>query len=129
MMMDRKGILIMSVIGLVVGAVFFWDQVVGIFQGMSPLEAMKFIITFLLHVVVVTVLSYMLYTAPEIVKPWMRALKKRRSHRGTMTNGKQERAPRLNTDQMLRLYIAQQMSGRTKRDVPPSASDDIDIRY
>jgi len=124
----KKPFVIVLVIVLVIAAVIFYDQVLAIFQGMSALEAMQTILTFVLHVAVVTILSYVAFTLPEIVKPWLQALRwKRRSARRNriqpQADGRRQKVSRLTNDQMLRLLMMQSMN-KPRRDVPASPSQD-----
>ena len=129
--MDKKSVMILAMIGLVIGAVFFGDQVAGVFRGMSVLEAMKFIVTFILHVVVVTIASWALYTLPEILGPVTKLLKgHRRGQRNKRTEAPKVKTPRLSTDQMLRLYMMEQMNKGNRHDnAPTSVQDDIHLNY
>ena len=68
---------------LLVGALIFWRDVIALFAGMTPLEALQQIANYLLHVTVVTVCVWAATTLPELVKPWVRMLRKagRRRHK------------------------------------------------
>ena len=126
--------MILSIVVLVIGAVFFHDQVLAIFHGMTALEAMQTILTFVLHVVVVTILSYVAFTLPKIFKPWLQALRWKRhdARRNRLPRNQQAhspKGPRLTTDQLLRLYMMQSMN-KPRRDVPTSQSqDDIHLDF
>lgn len=89
----KKEYLIFLIILLVIGAILFFDQVLALFQGMSVLEAMQKILTFILHVVVVTIISYVAFTIPNIVKPWLRMIRRQqRTTRHRRRNPKQQPA-------------------------------------
>ena len=132
----KQPFLILLVMVLVVGAALFYDQVLAIFHGMSALEAMRTILTFVLHVAVVTIASYVAFTLPEIFKPWLQMLRwKRRaskrvphpqSHRHTP-----ERQKALTADQLLRLYMMQSLtkSRRPGPPAPPPSQDDIHLNF
>jgi len=75
--MKREYAVFISIV-LVAGAALFYDQILAIFGGMSVIESMKFIVTFLLHVTVGTICAYVLFGLPEIIKPWMRMLRQKR---------------------------------------------------
>jgi len=131
--MDKKGVLILSVIALVVGAVFFGDQVLSTFRGMSPLEAMKFIVTFILHITAGTIAAYMLYNLPEIFGPFVKLLKGGSSKRqmGRRTEApKVQKTPRWSTDQMMRMFIDRELTKGSGRKTPPTApQDDTQLRF
>jgi len=130
----KKSFLILAVVAVVIGATLFYDQVLAIFHGMSALEAMQTIVTFVLHVMVVTILSYVAFTLPEIFKPWLQALRwKRRAvrrNRGAQKiQGEKQKASRLTTDQIVKYLMAQTMS-KPRRDVPAaSPQDDIHLNF
>ena len=63
---------------LLIGAALFYDQIWAVFSGMSVMESMKFIATFILHVTVGTICAYVLFGLPEIIKPWVRLLRQKR---------------------------------------------------
>ena len=133
--MMKKTFLVFVMMTLVIGAVFFYDQVLAIFKGMTVLEAMKFIVTFVLHVAVTTICVYAVYTAPEIVKPWLKTLrmKRRMARRGHAAQPIQkQKSPRMSTDMLLRAYMLQQMAPKAGRSVSQSAPtphDDIHIEF
>ena len=76
-------ITILSLIALAAAALFY-KQVLAIFAGMSVMESLGMIVQFILHVAVGTIVVYGAATAPELIKPWMRALrqKQRAARRG-----------------------------------------------
>jgi hypothetical protein len=99
---------------LLIACVLFWKQVWGIFAGMSVLEAMNTIVTFILHVAVATIAAYAVTLVPEYVSPWLKALrwKRRQFRRGRASpvDVSAPRMPKLNgRDQML-LTLMRQMS-------------------
>lgn len=128
----NKPLMIFIMIALVIGAGLFSDQIAAIFHGMTPLQSLQFIWQFVLHVAVITIAVYVLQTLPEILKPWSKALglRWRQARRGGGMNvQKASRTPRFSTDQLMRMYIAKQMTGGQKRQDAPVSSDDIDIRF
>ncbi len=133
--MDKKGLMILSVIVLVIGAGIFGDQVSAIFHGMTPMESLKFIVTFILHVSVGTIAAYVAYTLPEIVKPWMRVLKRRRkadgrrrkAEGGRMKGTEVQRSRGLTTDALLRAYVMSTMPKANK--APPPPQDEVHIEF
>ena len=115
-------------LALTAGVALFWQDVLAVFRGMTVLESMKFIVTFILHVAAGTIAAYVLYTLPEIVNPWLRALKKsrRNGHRKTAVKIP---APRMTTDQLLRAYIMAQMQKRSTKSEPVMPGEDIRIEF
>jgi hypothetical protein len=110
---------LMIVLGFVlgIGGILFFDEVLSIFAGMSVLEAMRTIWTFVLHVVVTTVLGYVVIGLSEIVKPWVRMLrrsgraKNRVLRRGeTAPRVPSSRAPRMNKDAIIAWLASQKFS-------------------
>jgi hypothetical protein len=121
----KKEILLVLVLIALIGAALFYDQVWAFFRGMGPLEAIQMIWQFVLHVTVGTILAYVLYTLPEIVKPWLRVFRQKqrqarrlwRSGPNAQWKSQTPRAPRLNASQQFWLMMAR-ANGRTK---PPAA--------
>lgn len=104
----KGNLLIGLVIVAVVGGALFGDQVLALFAGMTALEALRTIVTFILHVAVATIASWAAFTLPELLKPWRRALrKKRRLARRQPTQVAAPRAPRMNYAALLRLLLTQ----------------------
>ena len=131
--MMKKNILIMAVIVLVIGVALFHEQVWALFRGMTPLESLKFIFNFVLHVVVVTIVSYIAYNLPEVVTPFLRLFKRnRRAARRNRSQGKPAsiRAPKLTTDMLLREYVLKQAMPKTGRgNQAPTVQDDIRLDF
>jgi Sec-independent protein translocase protein TatA len=73
----KQALLILSLIALAAAALF-WQQVWAIFDGMTVLESLEMIVQYILHVTVVTILMWGVTTLPELIKPWMRALRQKR---------------------------------------------------
>lgn len=76
----RKEILIFLGLIAVAGLALFFDDVLAYFNGMTPLEAIQQIFTFILHVTIGTVCGYVVFGLPAIVKPWVRMLRRNRRH-------------------------------------------------
>lgn len=74
----KKEILIFFGLIAVAGLAMFFDDVMAYFNGMTPLEAIKQIFTFVLHVTVGTVCGYVVFGLPAIAKPWMQMLRRKR---------------------------------------------------
>jgi hypothetical protein len=124
--MKRKDFMIVLVIIVLIGAFLFHDQILARFQGMSPMEAMKFIVSFVIHVAVATIVSNIAYTLPEFVKPWMMMMRtNRRRVRRQPTQQKQprQRSQRLTNEQILQLLTGLP-AGRAKHTVPKTQPPD-----
>jgi uncharacterized membrane protein YcjF (UPF0283 family) len=109
-----KNFMIVLTIILLIAVVLFWREVWGIFAGMSVLEAMNTIVTFILHVAVATIAVYALTLIPEYVMPWLKVFKiKQRQARKARRHGRipepTVKAPRLNANSMLISLLARQM--------------------
>jgi hypothetical protein len=81
--MIKNFTIIMTII-LVVAAGLFWREIWGVFSGMSVLQAMEQIVTFVLHIAVATIAVYAVTTLPELIKPWMKTFRwrQRQARRG-----------------------------------------------
>jgi len=125
-----KPVLIVLTFIALIGGLVFHDQVLAIFAGMTPLAALKLITDYVLHVAVVTVIGLVVFGLPEIVKPWLALLRrKRRSlRRGHVPSHTQEaapRAPRTNKDAAL-MWLASRLAQTNKAPTSsqtPSADD------
>lgn len=112
-----------------IGGLVFYDQVLALFAGMTPLAALKLITDYVLHVAIVTIIGMVVLGLPEIVKPWLGLLRrKRRSLRrgqpATHTTAA-PRTPRINKDAVL-MWLASRMAQSNKTPTPsqtPSADD------
>lgn len=112
-------------------AVMFWKQVLGVFAGMSVLEAMEFIVTFVLHVTVGTVAAYVAFGLPEIVKPWVRMFKQKRraQRRGRSVvnvSAPVEKAKRISAMQLLQMLAPEKA---IKREPTQAKSNDSTIQF
>lgn len=63
------------------GAALYWQEIAALFAGMTPLEILKQIASFALHVAWITILGFMVTTLPKMVRPWLRALKREGYHK------------------------------------------------
>lgn len=126
----RRFVLTVVILALIAGVMLFPDQVLAQFRGMTPLKAMKTIVTFILHVAVGTILAYAAYTLPEIVSPWLKALKRRLNGKKYKSTDfqKVQKTPRMSTDALMRAYMLQQMSGKSKP-VDSAPRDDTRIDF
>lgn len=114
----------MIVLGLVllVAAILFWDQIAAIFAGMTPLEAMQTIVQYILHVTVITIFGFLIFGLPEIIRPWIKMLKRGPKQWRSGPNAKWQKKPRLpklTAEERILLLLQQMQNSRTPR--PPSA--------
>lgn len=122
MKLTMKNAMIVLTVILLIAVVLFWRDVWSIFAGMSVLEAMNTIVTFILHVAVATIAAYAAMLIPEYIKPWMQALRwKQRQTRKARRHGRMPeqtiKAPRMNTNAVLMALLRSQMGSSTPR--PP----------
>ena len=90
----KKNVLIILIFVAVIGAILFQDLILNMFRDMGPLESIKVIWTFVLHVAVTTALAYGAYTIPEIIKPWLKTFRwKQRAIRHGRHEGKWQSGP------------------------------------
>lgn len=123
----KNSLLIVLGIVAVIGAALFGDQVLALFAGMSPLEALRMIVTFILQAAVATIAATIALGLPTWMKPWIRMLRrKRRAARGRESvRAVTPRAPRMNYAALLRGLLTQQNAPRTRPQPPMiSASHD-----
>lgn len=123
----KQAITILSLIALAAAALF-WQQVWSIFTGMTVLESLEMIVQFILHVAVGTIVVYGAATAPELIKPWMRALrqKRRAQRRGRVVM--QDKAPvmkqrKMSVDQLLAVLAPTQKIQKTTVQAPDERVD------
>lgn len=120
-----------------VGSLVFYDQVLSAFNGMSVIESIKVIWTFVLHVALGTVFAVILYQALELLDPLVKfsakmlQRKRRNLRRGRFTqkiqSPRQPHAgrPRIGKDQILYWMMSQLMKRtpsstyRNDRSEPP----------
>ena len=118
---------------LVVGAILFHEQVLAIFRGMSPLDAMQFIMKFVLHATVVTVLSYIVLSIPKMARPFFRMLRGRHRHRRERYTHQMKTArvksPHISNEQIIQLL--RQHGGRSRPEpianIQPSHDEKLDF--
>ena len=126
-----KPILIVLTFIALIGGLVFHDQVLAIFAGMTPLAALKLITDYVLHVAIVTIVGMMLFGLPEIIKPWLGMLRrKRRSLRrgqDTAHTTAAPRAPRTNKDAVL-MWLASRMVQTTKTPSQTPPVDDVQFK-
>lgn len=126
----NKHILIILLFVLGIGAAFYADDILAVFHGMGPLEALEFILNYVLHAAVVTIVAFVVMGLPTVLKPWLGLLRRKRKalRRGELPNRAPltPRIPRLNKDALL-AWLAGQMLKERHRRVPaqPQQSDDI----
>lgn len=114
-----------------IGGLVYFDQVLAIFHGMTPLAALKMITDYVLHVAVVTIIGFVVFGLPEIVKPWLRMMrrKQRSVRRGQVVMPQAPRAPRMNKDAVL-MWMASRMaqSDKAPRTVQTPPADDVNFK-
>jgi transposase len=71
--------LFVTIIILIAVALFF-PQIMNAMHGMSVIEMLQQAVGFVLHVIVVSILAYALYTANELIQPWIKTLKQKQHH-------------------------------------------------
>lgn len=110
-------LIVLTFIG-VIGGLVFYDQVLAVFDGMTPLESLRMIWSFVLHAVVTTILGYAgLLAYREIVLPGLRMLRQKRktTRRGRIQpKAAAPRAPRVNKDSLL-VWLASQLQRRESK--------------
>ncbi len=130
----KNFVIVLGVI-VVVAAALFWREVLGLFAGMSPLEAMQQIVTFILHVAVATIAAYAVMTVPELLKPWIQTFRSRqrqaRRGRGStaVRSVKTQGMPKLNKDKMLIALIQRQMQKQAKGGERPDEQEKIHFDF
>lgn len=97
----------------VLGALAFWREIAALFTGMPPLEILKQIASFALHVAWITILGFLATTLPKMVKPWLRTFRwkqrQMRRQRFSGSAGQRAKLPRINKDAMLMTFIEREM--------------------
>lgn len=73
--MNKTYLSFLALVG-VAGAAIFWQDVAAYFMGMSPLEALKTIVTYFLHLAIGTVAAVVVFGLPKVIQPWMRYFKR-----------------------------------------------------
>ena len=126
----KQMMIVLSLIALAAAALF-WKQVWGVFAGMTVLQSLEMIVQFILHVAVGTIVVYGVATAPELIKPWMRALrqKQRAQRRGRMivqTKEPVSKPRRLSTMELLQLMAPEKKIQQTPS-APPD--DRTELRF
>lgn len=128
-----KPILIVLTFIALIGGLVFHDQVLAIFAGMTPLAALKLITDYILHVAVVTVIGFVVFGLPEIVKPWLALLRRkrrslRRGHAPAHTQQAAQRAPRTNKDAVL-MWLAGRLAQMNKVPTPSQTPPADDVQF
>lgn len=120
-----KHLLIVIGFVLAIGGLLFADQVAEIFSGMTPLEAMGLIWTFVLRAVVMALIGYAAVGLPSIVKPWMRMFKKQRRRREQIpATTRAPRMPRFSKDAAL-IWMMQKLAQRERGGQEPRQDETI----
>lgn len=128
-----KHVLIVLAFVAAIGGLVFADQVMSLFQGMTPLEMLQTLWTFVLHMAVTTALGYVVIGLPKIAQPWLRALrwKQKAVRRGRIQpKPAAPRAPRMSKDVVL-YWLANQLQrkheSKATTEAPPP--DEARIRF
>ncbi len=121
---------ILTLIALAAAALF-WKQVLGIFAGMSVLESLDMIVTYLLHIAVGTIAAVMVFGIPKIVMPWYRMFrrKQRFMRRGRLVAHPKEpvfKPRRMTVEQLLGVLAPNQNIQKTT--VQPQ-EDRVDLKF
>lgn len=122
--MKREVMIVLGLV-LVAAAVLFWDQIMSAFAGMTPLEAMQTIVQYILHVTVITIFGFLIFGLPEIVKPWIKMLKRAPKRWRSGPNAQWQKAPRmpkLTAEQRTLLLLQQLQNGRMPRQTTPPSN-------
>lgn len=138
--MNKTYLSFLALVG-VAGAAIFWEDVAAYFRGMSPLEAVKIITTYLLHLAVGTVAAVVIFGLPKIIQPWMRYFKRHqknkwRSGPNAQWQQRPPRMPRLTAEQKFWLMMARanQAGGRQSarpnpRPLPQGEGEKLNIKW
>ena len=129
----NKHIMIVLLFVLGIGGALYAEDILAIFHGMGPLEALEFIFNYLWHAAVVTILAFVAFGLPKLVQPWMKLLRQKRKairrgeivHRAPST----PRMPRWNKDALLAWMMSQMARGQTPKQPVRRDSDDIKLRF
>lgn len=127
----NKHILIVLTFIAAIGGLVFYDRVLAFFHGMTPLGAIDFIMTFVLKAVVLSIISWLVYHLPELLRPWWRmvrpTLRRKHQRQGAPVR---PRAPRINKDALL-AWMARQLQPRVNlkasTEAPPA--DEARLRF
>lgn len=128
----NKHIMIILLFVLGIGAAFYADDILAVFDGMGPLEALEFIFNYVLHVAVVTIVAFVAFGLPKLIQPWMRVL--RRKQRAMRRGELPSRAPstprttRTNKDAALAWMAAQLARVQTPKGSQQRNDDGDNIR-
>ncbi len=127
----KQMIAILSLIALAAAALF-WKQVWSVFAGMTVLESLDMIVTYILHIAVGTIAAVVFFGIPKIVMPWYRMFqrKQRAMRRGRVVV--QAKAPvikqnRLTVDQLLGLLAPNKSI--QKAPTQPVQDEPADLRF
>ena len=123
--MNKDFVMTVAILGAVIGGLVFRDQVLALFAGMTVMESLAYITQFVLHVVVVTIAVYVATTLPELVKPWMKALKQKR-HAVKVIQTAPKQKP-MTAEQLMMAYLKSQLPKRPNQ--PATPSDDARIEF
>lgn len=127
-----KFFLIVLIFIAAIGGLVFGDQVRAVFQGMTALGAIDFIMMFVLKAAVLAILSWCVYHLPKMVRPWLRLRQQafRQKRRNAAPVPSTLRAPRLTKDALL-LWMAGQLqrASPSKATTEAPAPDEARLRF
>lgn len=131
----KKEFLLMLIFIAIAGMALFFDQALAALRGMSPLEMIQAIWTFILHVTVGTICATVIFGLPKIVQPWLKTFRwkqrqaRRHWHAGPNAQWKQTprvRMPRLNAT----LTLPRQSNPQPNpRPLPQVEGEELNIRW
>ena len=128
----KQMMIVLSLIALAAAALF-WKQVWGVFAGMTVLQSLEMIVQFILHVAVGTIVVYGVATAPELIKPWMRALRqKHKTSRRSLRRNEEptERMPKMSPYRLILSLLQKQLGTPEKtRSAIQEEPPHIELRF
>lgn len=128
----NKHIMIVLFFILGIGAALYVEDILAVFHGMGPLQALEFILNYVLHVAVVTIVAFVAFGLPKLVQPWMKLLRQKRKavRRGEIVRRAPSapRLPRMNKE-LLAWMMSQMARQAPKQPVQRRDGDDIRLRF
>jgi uncharacterized membrane protein len=88
--MKRFSLFVVFVVLIASG--LFFQQILDALSGMSVLEMLQRSVSFVLHVIVVSILGYGLYMANEMILPWVKTFQKKQRHHRRQIRGRRTAA-------------------------------------
>lgn len=97
-----------------IGLLLFAEQVLSLFSGMSPLESLKLVWTFLLHIAATSAIGFVAVSAVKLAKPFLRPSRRVRRARQAQVSAPRAASPRVGKDALI-AYLAAQAARRSPR--------------